>query len=385
MDGSGQSYEDRTASGSSGTIMRLRTRLARVPILGYALRTLYQLTRLPRIARRVDLIDAALAERERHARELRDGLARLDATVADLARQSASLDAGLRSSVEAARAALASLEARLEALGPLQQRLARTERAASDLRRDLLPGSTVVAPDGGGGPDAERERLDVYYRRLEDRFRGSRDEIRERLRFYAPIVSAVAQGEGGRGASFVDLGCGRGEMVELLRELDIDAHGVDANPAMVAACRERNLPVVEADVLGHLASLEAGSVGGITCIHVLEHLPFRVMLELVAQVYRVLRPGGVAIFETPNPENLIVGACNFHYDPTHLRPLPPEPTRYMLEAAGFTDVAIERLHPGSSPVDVVRAPDDVTRLYLTLMNVPQDYALIAYKAASALP
>jgi O-antigen chain-terminating methyltransferase len=93
----------------------------------------------------------------------------------------------------------------------------------------------------------------------------------------------------------------------------------------------------------------------------------------------VLRPGGVAIFETPNPENLIVGACNFYYDPTHLRPLPPEPMRFLLEASGFVDVVIERLHPGAAPSTIDSATDPRANVYSTLMSVPQDYALIGYK------
>jgi O-antigen chain-terminating methyltransferase len=117
---------------------------------------------------------------------------------------------------------------------------------------------------------------------------------------------------------------------------------------------------------------------------VIEHLPFPALARLVAAAFRALRPGGVVILETPNPENLIVGACNFYYDPTHVRPLPPEPVRFLLESNGFERVAIERLHPGAQPDDVERATDPVGKLYASIMLVPQDYAVIGYKPAEAL-
>jgi O-antigen chain-terminating methyltransferase len=226
----------------------------------------------------------------------------------------------------------------------------------------------------------ERQALDAYYRRFEDRFRGSADEIRARLEYYIPILVAQAAP-----ARYLDVGCGRGELLELARHHGLHMAGVDASEAMVAQCREHGLEAVLGDGAEHLAAIDRGSLAGVTAIHVIEHLPFRTLARLVAAAFRALRPGGVLVFETPNPENLIVGACNFYYDPTHVRPLPPEPVRYLLESAGFEHVAIERLHAGATPDDVARATDDVSRLYTSIMLVPQDYAVIGYKPMEARP
>jgi O-antigen chain-terminating methyltransferase len=224
----------------------------------------------------------------------------------------------------------------------------------------------------------ERQALDAYYRRFEDRFRGTADEIRTRLEFYLPILAAQEAP-----ARYLDVGCGRGEFLELARRHGLAMTGVDASEAMVAQCREHGLEAAVGDGVEHLVALDQGSLAGVTAIHVIEHVPFRTLARLVAAAFRALRPGGVLVFETPNPENLIVGACNFYYDPTHLRPLPPEPVRYLLESAGFERVAIERLHPGATPEDVERASDHVDKLYTSLMLGPQDYAVIGYKPLEA--
>ena len=222
--------------------------------------------------------------------------------------------------------------------------------------------------------------FDDYYRRFEDHFRGSPDQIRERLSFYLPIFEGVAQQLSvDPPARFVDLGCGRGELIQLLCAQGLQAYGVENSEAMVTRCRDNGSAVVCADALEHLESLAADSLAGVASIHVIEHLPFLALKALFAEAFRVLRPGGVAIFETPNPENLIVGACNFYYDPTHIRPLPPEPMRFLLEANGFARVAIERLHSGATLAQVDSASDPVAKMYSTIMLVPQDYALIAYK------
>ena len=276
----------------------------------------------------------------------------------------------------------------LRSLGRLAMRVrtleATTEtlaNATAKLAREALPPTDALTHDRDAR--AAAQAFDAYYRRFEDRFRGTPEEVRRRLAFYVPILVAAAQpASAASAASVVDVGCGRGELLDLLRNQAVSAYGVERNEAMAAICRERGLAVVEADALVHLASLAPDSLAGVTCIHVIEHLPFAMLMKFVAHAMRVLRPGGVAILETPNPENLIVGACNFYFDPTHRRPLPPEPMRFLLEAAGFERVAIERLHASASPGDIGGAADPVAKLYTTIMLVPQDYALIGYKPLS---
>jgi O-antigen chain-terminating methyltransferase len=137
--------------------------------------------------------------------------------------------------------------------------------------------------------------------------------------------------------------------------------------------------VVEGDVVEHLRRLKAGSLGAVTAMHVIEHIPFRRLIAVFDEVLRALRPGGVAIFETPNPENLVVGACSFYYDPTHERPLPPESTRYFAESRGFVDVSILRLHPVPESLQLADGPPAVRELINRMLYGAQDYALIARK------
>jgi len=262
---------------------------------------------------------------------------------------------------------------------------AKADRLLVDARMEALwawvtpvGSGSMRAPAADGGASANA--FSNYYQRFEEQFRGPPDGIRERLRFYVPMFQAVAHpGPADSPARFVDLGCGRGELIQLLREQGLDAYGVESSEAMVDRCRGNGLTVLHGDALEHLESLAPESLAGIASIHVIEHLPFLQLAALFGQAFRVLRPGGVAIFETPNPENLIVGACNFYYDPTHLRPLPPEPMRFLLESSGFAQVSIERLHPGGTTAQVDAASDPLAKMYATMMLVPQDYALIAYK------
>jgi len=337
-------------------IPRVASRLRRLPLVGYLVRWLEQAARLPDLARRLNAHDAVLAEN--------------DAAEAGRAEAIHRLDAAIRNDRERMAVQTQEFDERLQSLAGLMTSL------RSELRR------ASVLPPVGGDADGEANSFDAYYRRFEDHFRGSPEQIRERLSFYLPILDAAGHaGIAHAPARFVDIGSGRGEMIGLLREHGIDAYGVDNSESMVAQCRDQGLAVVHADAIEHLASLDPASLAGITSIHVIEHLPFRTLMTLFQQAFRVLRPGGVAIFETPNPENLIVGACNFYYDPTHMRPLPPEPTRFLLESCGFERVSIERLHSGGTLAQVDAAVDPVAKLYSAIMLVPQDYALIAYKPA----
>jgi O-antigen chain-terminating methyltransferase len=226
---------------------------------------------------------------------------------------------------------------------------------------------------------SERDHLfDGFYVSFEDTFRGTREDIKRRVEIYLPYVREA--GAGTAKAPVLDIGCGRGEWLELLRDNGLAASGVDLNRITAAHCRERGLVVAEADGLDYLRGLKASSVGAVTAIHVIEHVPFRQLMFLFDEVRRVLKPGGVAIFETPNPENLIVGACNFWYDPTHQHPLPPEPMRFILDSRGFTRVEILRLHPSTEMSPLTEVPNELPTAIAERFYGPQDYALIGYKS-----
>ena len=224
--------------------------------------------------------------------------------------------------------------------------------------------------------DTQDHLLDALYVEFEARFRGSRELIKQRQYVHLPVMTEA--GAGTRERPVIDVGAGRGEWLELLREQGLVARGIDLNTAMVEACREHGLDCIFGDAVGELAKLASGSVGAVTGFHIIEHLPFRVMVALFDEALRVLAPGGVILFETPNPANLQVGSRWFYLDPTHNNPLPGEMVSMIAEARGFNRVRIQPLHPMTQTFDAIdkRLGEQLD----ALLHGPQDYALIAYKA-----
>lgn len=160
-----------------------------------------------------------------------------------------------------------------------------------------------------------------FYRAFEDRHRDSRELIKSRLRVYLPFVEPLCSYYDE--AKALDLGCGRGEWLELMQEAGLDAQGVDLDDGMLVACRERNLKVQIGDAVNFLKKLPGTSHVIVTGFHIAEHVPFPYLQILVEESLRVLKPGRLLILETQNPENIVVGATNFFLDPTHQRPIPP--------------------------------------------------------------
>ena len=198
--------------------------------------------------------------------------------------------------------------------------------------------------EGIGCKNAEQTlRLDSFYLEFENAFRGSRQLIRERLQFYIPQLSALK--ERIPSATAVDVGCGRGEWLEILKECGIEGCGVDSNARMIEECQTRGLNAVCGDGIAHLQSLPADSLAVVSGFHIVEHLALPQLLELFSQSFRVLRPGGMAIFETPNPECLKVSTHSFYFDPTHHNPIPSELLSFLGTHAGFSESQTNRLQP----------------------------------------
>ena len=211
---------------------------------------------------------------------------------------------------------------------------------------------------------------DFFYRAFEEKHRGSRDLIKSRLSVYLPFVRLVF--ESYPESQALDLGCGRGEWLELLRTHGFAAQGVDLEDGMLQACRERDLYVETADALDYLERQPSGSFCVVSGFHIAEHLPFEVLQKVVLEVKRVLLPGGLLILETPNPENISVGTSNFYLDPTHERPIPPELLSFLAEFYGFERHKVLRLQE-SAQLHHEMNP----RLIDVLAGVSPDYALVA--------
>jgi len=224
--------------------------------------------------------------------------------------------------------------------------------------------------------------LDDLYAAFEDKFRGSRELVRERMSFYLSIVTNVMAAV--PGTPVIDLGSGRGEWLQLLAEAGVKARGVDTNRVFLDVSRALGLDVVESDAVEALHKMAEHSVGVVTAMHLAEHLAFEQLVELIDEAHRVLRDGGLLILETPNPENLQVASHWFYLDPTHRNPLPPEALRWLVEARGFRNVTIERL----TAARVFAAPEllsdesvgakDLNQVLANYRAAP-DYAVFAWK------
>jgi SAM-dependent methyltransferase len=228
-------------------------------------------------------------------------------------------------------------------------------------------------------PELEPE-FEFDYAGFEERFRGSEEDIKERQQIYVQYFE-------GR-ENVIDIGCGRGEFLELLRERGITARGVDLDLDMILLCREKGLDVALEDAFACLGALPDDSAGGIFAAQVIEHLHPRRVIELAKLCHRKLRPGSVLVFETPNPTCLAVFADSFYKDPSHVQPAHPDAMQFLFEATGFDGIELKFLAPvdPSRRIPVLRAPgadleqfnQGIERLNALLFGF-QDYAVIGRK------
>jgi len=216
---------------------------------------------------------------------------------------------------------------------------------------------------------------DGFYRAFEDRYRGSRELITERLRVYLPFLEPL------KGLyqdyPILDLGCGRGEWLELLQREGYAPMGVDLDEGMLQACQALGLPARNADALAALKELPDNSLIAVTGFHIAEHIPFPVLQEVVAEAQRVLRPAGLLILETPNAESLVVGTNTFYLDPTHERPLPGLLLSFLAEHSGFARAKIVRLQER----DELRNEGQSIGIWDVISGTSPDYAVVGQNPA----
>jgi SAM-dependent methyltransferase len=211
---------------------------------------------------------------------------------------------------------------------------------------------------------------DNFYRAFEDKYRGPRDLIKARLQIYLqfiePVFRAYPEGQA------LDVGCGRGEWLELLGEKGFNAKGIDLNDSMLHACRKLGLHVETADAIEYLKKLPSSSLCVVSGFHIAEHLPFAALQQLVAEAKRTLVPGGLLILETPNPENLSVGTNRFYLDPSHEKPIPSELLLFLTDSLGYVRSNIIGLQENPQLYSEVRID-----LIHVIYCVSPDYAVIA--------
>ena len=392
--------------------------LRKVPALGQVLGIVQHLFRLPGIVRNHERLEAVLFQRDLELRRqfnasqdiLERQLGQLPETAVqreELSNHLAAIDRALESKADGVGltrltnhllgiAQRKADSARLQALSELVesklagivaqlQLLAQGKAEQSELQAlaalvDARLGESAAQLQAVAAGKIDRPDVpDALYVAFEDRFRGKRDDIIERVSVYLPLLRQCDAGS--REAPVLDVGCGRGEWLEALGASGLVARGVDLNPLMIAECRARGFDVVQGGGIDHLRQMAPGSLGALSAIHVIEHLGFNDLVVLLDEARRVLRPGGLLVLETPNPENLVVGACSFYNDPTHRQPLPPEPMRHVARARGFADVEILRLHPATPPERAQSGSDPWSARIDALLYGPQDYAIIARNPA----
>jgi SAM-dependent methyltransferase len=208
-----------------------------------------------------------------------------------------------------------------------------------------------------------------FYHAFEERYRGSRELIKSRQAAYLPYIEALKTQRGNLKA--LDLGCGRGEWLELLKEWGIEAEGIDLDASMLSICYEMGLNVHEDNALTVLAKMPSSSLDIISGFHIAEHLDFPDLVALVRNAFKALKPGGLLILETPNSENIAVATSSFYLDPTHHNPLPIQLLSFLFEYAGFSAVKEVRLN-----ADIVVNQNSWISLHDVVAGVSRDYGIV---------
>jgi O-antigen chain-terminating methyltransferase len=314
--------------------------------------------------------EVELAHQQSFAR-LHDAVGTIHTEIGEVVQQIRTEMAGVVGESGELRPRIAELAARLD---QTRIRLAQVDLLLDRVRHSLpeVPAAEELASLPGA--------FENLYGAFVEAFRGPRDVIKERMRVYLADILAVDSA-----LPVLDVGCGRGELLELLAESGASSYGVETNPYYVESGKQLGLDIRLADATEHLASLKEHSLRAVSAIQVVEHLAMEELILLLDLAVRAIEPGGLLILETPNPENLVVGASSFYLDPTHHEPLPPELLKFLVEARGFTEVNVRLLERPDLPTPgpwAVGEPwaEDIKRV-LDLINSrlfnAQDYAIVA--------
>jgi len=261
-----------------------------------------------------------------------------------------------------------AVEERLRSLADQERRTVELEERLTRLERRERP--TAAAAQAPAAPVSAASASVLDYFAFESRMRGSTESIRERQRPYLDDFRDAAP--------VLDIGCGRGEFLALLREAGVEARGVDLDEDMVAYARGEGLEVEHADAIEHLERLEDGSLGGIFAAQLVEHVPAPTLMQLLELAAAKLRPGGLLVAETINPLSPLA-LRNYFADLTHAQPLVPETLELLVRQSGFGNVELRYLNAPEERL--VEPPDPVIAANVSRLNEllfgPLDYAVVA--------
>lgn len=359
------------------TMPAMVRRLYRLPLIGYVLELIVALARLPVLVRsQRQMENHFVGQQDRLAghfnytnRKLADEIARVVAEMKKL----------LDEEKDSFQNTLLELSARQDRITALQHQqvaaLFSGQQKLIDNNRSFAASRPQTGKTNGFQPERRRGQVDLdqLEAAFADHFRGSPETVKEGLKPYLALLK-----DAGVTGEILDLGCGRGEWLEILREEALGAVGVESNQTLVAAGRSRGFEIIHQEAIAYLAGLPSNSLQAVTAFHLIEHLEFERLIELLSEVKRTLKPGGIVILETPNPKNLVVGACNFYADPTHHKPAFPDTLQFVLNRMGFQRTRIEYKNPvEGSPFEDSRPGSDELNIWLF---GPRDYAAIGWKA-----
>lgn len=369
-------------------------RLQRLPVVGYLVSLVTAVARLPSLHRHLRQSEFYFQSQQERLAEHYDRLFQqtvqpMVATARELTRKVSEHQQDIASLVtreqersvefsdwkETAQASLASLIESHKKLnyqiGEMQDQFHTQERQqavlGSQLREHLSNRSLSIQ-------DLEkRPALDELYASFEDQFRGSSREIKSRLEVYLPIVRKADAN-----SKFLDVGCGRGEWLEVLRDAGMQGYGIDQNSVLVARCREKGLKVMQAEAITHLQSLPDASIDFITAFHIVEHISFDDVIRMLDGMLRVLKPKGAVILETPNPENFMVGSCTFYTDPTHRHPIPSPTLKFLLDSRGFARTEVMKLRAWDDAK--LEGDSELIKRFNEYFYSAPDYAVVGWKS-----
>jgi 2-polyprenyl-3-methyl-5-hydroxy-6-metoxy-1,4-benzoquinol methylase len=229
---------------------------------------------------------------------------------------------------------------------------------------------SLAAPESGApaAPFQSVASLPFDYARFAEAFRGSEERVRAGQQIYVADFKNCT--------NVLDIGCGRGEFLELMREAGVPARGIDSSLESIALCREKALPAETADLFDYLRGLGEGELDGIFCAQVVEHLPPERLPEMIRLAASRLDRNGVLVIETPNPDCLAIFATYFYLDPTHARPVPEKLLTFYLSEFGIGNLEVRRLEQA---VDSMPSLAELPNAFRQAFFGGLDYAIVGKK------